>query len=76
MRPGCRRVCLDQLRRGALRGFDKHGVALQIGEAQQRQTALALAEVFPGPAQLEVATCDLEPVGALVETLVARAARR
>src|SRR5689334_12590526 len=44
-------------------------VAFEIGEAQQRLAALALAEVFARPAQLQIALRDLEAVRALEDDL-------
>src|SRR5688572_31912524 len=70
------RIRVDQICGGAARRFDQLGVALEIGEAQQRQPALALSEVLPGSAQLEVAARDLEAVGRLVDDFEARARGR
>jgi len=45
----------------APRRLDEGGIALEVREAQERQPALALAEVFAGAAQLEVAARDPKP---------------
>src|SRR5204863_9837354 len=44
-------------------------IALEIREAQQRLTALPLAQILARPAQLEVALRDLETVRALEDDL-------
>src|SRR5882672_10208171 len=44
-------------------------IALEIGEAQQRLAALALAQVFARAAQLEIALRDLEAIRALEDHL-------
>src|SRR5258706_9610058 len=69
------RVARDQLGRGLLRRRDELRVALEVGEAEQRIAALALAQDFAGPAQLEVAVRDLESVARFVDHLEARARR-
>src|SRR3970040_1365519 len=58
---------------GLARRKDQVGVALEVGEAQQRHAALALAEVLAGTAQGEVALRDLEAVAAFVDHLEAAA---
>src|SRR2546423_15451181 len=46
-------------------------VALDVGKAQQRHAALALAEILAGAAQQKVAMRDLEAIRALVDHLQA-----
>src|SRR6185369_679000 len=75
MGPRRRRVGLDQLGGRAARRLDERAVAAEIGEAEQRVAALALAEVFAGAPQLEVVPRDLEPVAVLADHLQARARR-
>ena len=43
--------------------FQQRHVALEIGEAQHRQAALAAAEKFTGAAQQQILACDFEAVG-------------
>src|SRR5437868_3275501 len=62
----CRRACQRQ----------KFFVAHEIGEAQRRIAALALAEVLSRAAQLEIELGDAETVGILVNHLEAIARRR
>src|SRR5437762_13345602 len=65
------RVLLDQLSAGVLGSRDEVGVAFEIGEAQQRRAALALAQVLPRAAQLQVQMRDFEAVGSFINDLQA-----
>src|SRR5437762_14174041 len=61
----------DQLGGRLACGAHEVPVALDVGKAQQRQAALALAEILAGAAQQQVAARDLEAVRALVNHLQA-----
>src|SRR5690606_34405134 len=63
------RVAVHQLGRRASRRLDEVAVALELGKAQHRHAALALAQELARAAQLEVAARHLEAVGVLVDDL-------
>src|SRR5580765_4031683 len=66
----CRgRIGFDQLGGGAARRLDEHAVAAEIGEAEERVSALPLADMITRSAQLEVVTRDLESVAVLADHL-------
>src|SRR5258706_11342903 len=75
MAPGCLGILLQQGFCGVARVARKRFVFLQVGVAQQRQTALALAEEFARPALSEVLGRDLEAVTLLENHLEARTRR-
>src|SRR2546421_12956081 len=68
------RMTLDELRSGVAGRVDQILVERQIGKAQKRHAALALAEELTRPAQGEIAPCDFEPIAALEHHLHALAA--
>src|SRR3954470_738740 len=68
-------IVLQQLRRRRAGRLDQIDVALEVGEAQQRRAALALAEEFAGAALLQIVARDLEAVGVLVDDLQAGSRR-
>src|SRR2546429_8140814 len=64
-------IAADQLAGRLACGAHEILVALNVGKAQQRHAALALAEILAGAAQPQVAARDLEAVRALVDRLQA-----
>src|SRR5690348_11373011 len=68
LRRGVRAV-REELVGDAACGLQQVGIALEVGEAQQRRAALPGAEEFARAAQREVLARDLEAVVALVDDL-------
>src|SRR5688572_15449134 len=62
-------VARDQLGGHPRRRLDQVAVALQIGKAQQRRAALALAQEFARAAQQKVLARDLETVARFADQL-------
>src|SRR2546425_11119500 len=61
----------DQLGGRLARGAHEVPVALDVGKAQQRHAALALAEILAGAAQQQVAARDFEAIRILKNHLQA-----
>src|SRR5688572_26256587 len=73
MRPGGARVALEERLRRLPRGVDELRVPPEIGKAQQRLAALALAQDLARAAKLEIELGDFEAVVVLEDDLQALA---
>src|SRR5690349_20062705 len=62
VRPRCLRMRGDGLPRRCAGGVEQVEIGLEVGEAQQRNAALARPQHLPGTAQAQVMARDLEAV--------------
>src|SRR5689334_16330161 len=72
--PACRlRIAAQELVGDVARLLDQRGIALEVGEAQERHAGSSRAEELARPADRKILPRDLEAVGVLVDHLQALA---